>query len=283
LYRDNIFPFFFITKAPVQPYQVTTLYQDNIFPYLETHLVDHCNLNCKGCNHFSPLSSPVFADYNQFCKDINRLSELFKKITLFRLMGGECLLHPEIIKFISFARTKLPTSDIHIVTNGILLTKMSNLFWEALADSKVAIDITVYPNTPVEVDIIKALAKKYVIKLDIIYRTSFFKIPKNLNCDCNIEKSFEICRKKFYCPFLRDGHIYLCAHMAMFNLLETAFNRAPPSKLKSIEAVNIYENISGKEIINYTLKPASCCSFCDWEKCSYFPWDISKREADEWI
>jgi hypothetical protein len=28
----------------------------------ETHMVDHCNLDCWGCSHFSPLADEWFAD-----------------------------------------------------------------------------------------------------------------------------------------------------------------------------------------------------------------------------
>lgn len=270
-------------KSNLHKYRARLMYYNNVLPKLETHLVDHCNLNCKGCSHFSPLSSPTFADYNQFTKDITRLSELFKNINRFRMLGGEPLLHPEIIKFISFARMKLPASNIRIVTNGVLLPKMTPLLWETIADSKVSIDITVYPKVPVRVDTIKALAKKYDINLTINYPTIFRKIPKNFNGDCNIKQSLDICRGNFYAPFLRDGYIYLCAHMTMFKLFETAFDITPPPNVKPIEGINIYENITGKEIINYTLKPQSCCGFCNWETRSFFPWDISKRKEDEWI
>ncbi len=270
-------------KSNLYKYRARLMYYNNVLPKLETHLVDHCNLNCKGCSHFSPLSSPAFADYNQFSKDITRLSELFKNINRFRILGGEPLLHPEISKFISFARMKLPASNIRIVTNGVLLPKMTPLFWETIADSKVSIDITVYPKVPVRVDTIKTIAKKYDINLAINYPTRFRKIPKNFNGDCNIKKSLDICRGNFYCPFLRDGRIYLCAHMTMFKLLENTFDITPPPNVKPIEGINIHENITGKEIINYTLKPQSCCGFCNWEKRIFFPWDISKRKEDEWI
>ena len=29
-------------------------------------IVDHCNLNCKGCGHFSPLASKSFLDIETF-------------------------------------------------------------------------------------------------------------------------------------------------------------------------------------------------------------------------
>ena len=41
-------------------------------PYIsfEYHLNDHCNLNCKGCDHFSPLAEEKFTNYEQFEKDM---------------------------------------------------------------------------------------------------------------------------------------------------------------------------------------------------------------------
>ena len=36
-------------------------------------IVDHCNLNCKGCGHFSPLASKSFLDLETFENDLRRL------------------------------------------------------------------------------------------------------------------------------------------------------------------------------------------------------------------
>ncbi len=274
------YPWLFRINSRRVKYKIKLLSHYNVLYYLETHLVDHCNLNCKGCLHFSPLCPPKFTDFNQFSRDITRLSEIFKKIKMFRLLGGESLLHPEILKCILFSREKLPTSDIHLVTNGLLLPKMTPLFWKTIADPKVTIDVTAYPKVPVKVDVIKASAKKYDIKLNIYFPTSFYKISKNFNGDCNTKKSLDICRTHFYCPFLHEGHIYLCAHMTMLKeLCETS--PIPLPNVKSIDGINIHENINGKDIINYTMKPASYCGFCDWTKYSYFPWDVSKRKEEE--
>ena len=30
--------------------------------WLEVHLAEHCNLNCKGCSHFSPLAEKEFIE-----------------------------------------------------------------------------------------------------------------------------------------------------------------------------------------------------------------------------
>ena len=33
---------------------------------VEMHIVDHCNLNCNCCNHFSPLAEPWFISLKDF-------------------------------------------------------------------------------------------------------------------------------------------------------------------------------------------------------------------------
>ena len=38
--------------------------------YIETHLVDHCNLKCKGCSHFSGIAPPFFKDFDEFYKEM---------------------------------------------------------------------------------------------------------------------------------------------------------------------------------------------------------------------
>ena len=39
-------------------------------------IVDHCNLNCKGCGHFSPLAPKSFLDIETFETDLRRLNVL---------------------------------------------------------------------------------------------------------------------------------------------------------------------------------------------------------------
>lgn len=57
--------------------------------YFEYHVCDHCNLNCKGCGHFSNIESEEhFADYDQYVRDLKDLKRLFNGIDVIRLMGG---------------------------------------------------------------------------------------------------------------------------------------------------------------------------------------------------
>jgi molybdenum cofactor biosynthesis enzyme MoaA len=76
------------------------LFQKPELKYLELHLTDHCNLNCKGCGHYSPIAQENFASFVEFKKDMLRLGHLFRNIQIIRLMGGEPLLHPDVAFFL---------------------------------------------------------------------------------------------------------------------------------------------------------------------------------------
>ncbi|MDR2660390.1 MAG: hypothetical protein LBC27_10485 [Spirochaetaceae bacterium] len=72
---------------------------------VNTHITDHCNLNCACCNQFSPLICESFCDVESFKKDFSRLVQLGgKKIEKIVFSGGEPLLHPNVTGFFDAAR-----------------------------------------------------------------------------------------------------------------------------------------------------------------------------------
>jgi ABC-2 type transport system ATP-binding protein len=77
------------------------------------------------------VTEPTFTDLEQYTKDIRTLSKKLAIRTI-RLMGGEPLLHPRVNDFMRVTREAYPHSKIFIVTNGLLLLKMLNDFWETL-------------------------------------------------------------------------------------------------------------------------------------------------------
>ena len=98
----------------------------------ETHIVEHCDLNCRMCTHFSPLAVPRFAELSTFSRDLRRLRELFgDDVAYIMLLGGEPLLHPELPDFLCTARTFFPNTDVILYTNGLKLPQMNPVFWES--------------------------------------------------------------------------------------------------------------------------------------------------------
>ena len=103
--------------------------------YLEFHLADHCNLNCRGCAHMSNIAEPHLADLDQYIKDIARLRDLFWGIDRIRLMGGEPLLNDQLPEFIKVTREFFPDTDMHVVTNGLLLTQNKQTLLRVMHDN----------------------------------------------------------------------------------------------------------------------------------------------------
>jgi len=101
---------------------------DNRF-FFEVQLADHCNLNCASCSHFSPIADEHFLDVDTYKKDCARFAELAGKyVRRIHLMGGEPLLHKNIVDIIEITRSNFKKSIIIIVTNGILLDRMGGNF-----------------------------------------------------------------------------------------------------------------------------------------------------------
>ncbi len=75
----------------------------------EINLADHCNLNCQSCNHFFPIAEQYYLPVEKFEKDMLRIVEQTGgDIERIWLIGGEPLLHPDLVKIIYLTRDFFP-------------------------------------------------------------------------------------------------------------------------------------------------------------------------------
>lgn len=92
---------------------------------VEMHIVNHCNINCNCCNHFSPLADPWFITVDFFKEQVQLLKDNVSSLKEFLILGGEPLLHPDILTLCKIARTILgPNIIINVLTNGTLVNKI---------------------------------------------------------------------------------------------------------------------------------------------------------------
>ena len=75
------------------------------------------------------------------------MKDLFKdKIGKLMLLGGEPLLNPNIVPIMHMSRKILGNScTIKVITNGLLLPKMKDEFWDECISSNIALEYTKYP------------------------------------------------------------------------------------------------------------------------------------------
>jgi hypothetical protein len=246
-------------------------------PYVELHLTDHCNLNCRGCGHFSSIAEPWFADITAHDNDMKQLAKLFSNIEDIRLMGGEPLLHPMVTSFFASTRQHFPHSAIHLVTNGLLLPKMRDDFWKSCHEHRIIIDLTVYPPTAKDIDDMREKADQWSIEVRS-YIVRKFHAQLNLAGDSDPAKAMRTCRSRYYCPFLRNGRLYTCSLPATAHYFNECFGTAIPD----VGYVDIFaKKMTGWKCIELLNQPSSACHFCS---CDYaeFEWQRSHRAKEEW-
>jgi hypothetical protein len=257
-----------------------------VLSYLEVNLVDHCNLNCSGCSHFSPLADELFANIEQYDNDMRQLSQLVANIKVFRLLGGEPLLHPDVCMFLTSMRTWFPKAKICLVTNGLLLSSMPGEFWESCRCNSISIEVTLYPPLAnKEADFVQ-LAKNERITLNVV-KASVFYVFVNSKGDSELEKGFKRCRKmSIYRPILRQGKVYNCYMSALGHY----FNAAYGTNIPSTGFVDLYDpKLTGQKVLSCIEKNSESCRYCatGWKKvptqvwskscCSQKEWDVAKR------
>ncbi len=258
-------------------------------PYLsrfEVHLVDHCNLNCYGCDHFSPLAEKNFANIEVFKADFERMAFLTKgQVDRILLLGGEPLLHPGLNEFLSAARKFFPNSKIELVTNGLLLTTQKEEFWQVCKDCDITVVATKYP-VSFDYNKAQALATNKKVKFEYYLGTgktlkNSYRRPLDLTGSQNPAVSFLSCWSANRCTYLENGRIYLCAVSASIKHFNKFFDKNV--RLSLNDSISIYDADNIQQILDFLRKPAPFCRYCNTKEISYKKWSRSQKDISEWI
>lgn len=273
----------------------------------EINIVDHCNLNCQCCDHYSPLvKKEKFLSLETYERDLKRLQELFgtddsKCHMQIQLTGGEPTLHPNLPDFIRMARKYFPCGHVGLVTNGILLldwehNKKENL-WQVMKDNDVFLFVTTYP-LKLDFEKIDNKAKEYGLKYarysDIGNSKTYLsniddpkkikKISTNHIFALNNEKvepyEFLSCYQFNESGCLKDGKIYQCPLTCHLNYFNNRFKTK--LKLSEKDYIDIFKVKSGSEIMDFYSHKIPFCKNCNIKARFAKDFKISKQEISEW-
>lgn len=254
-----------------------------ILLYLEYHVSDYCNLKCKRCGHLSNLvAEKKFPNINRFKKELIGLSQRFRNIKTFRLMGGEPFANPDLGKYIYRVREIFPYTDIQVVTNGLLLPKISRYTIDAIKESGAWIDITQYPPTSRKIEEILEFVDANQLKIDIHEKITRFCSQLTQGKPEDEEKIFHNCISRT-CYFLREGRIYCCPLVAL-GYENRDFLGLNVSKEMMFN--NSFDLTTGKEngwdILKKILYPNEFCKYCT--KAEWHNWEISGEiRREDWF
>lgn len=252
---------------------------DPYLSYLEFHVADHCNLNCKYCTHYSPLvQKPVFADFERFSSDLRQLKKHIPDIGIIRILGGEPLLNPDLGRFIELTRKLYPASIITIVTNGLLIRKMSSEVINTIKENTAFIHISFYPPLQEQIEEIKSFLYEQEIPYTITEMTAEFSKTQILTPHED-EEFFYNCFQAS-CTCLQDGKLAPCYAPFTTKYFNEAFSKALPTD----EGIDLYdEALVLEDLKTRLLIPMERCRYC--VSGSANPWEIVGKHSvlEDWV
>lgn len=254
--------------------------------YFVLNIVDHCNLNCRGCDHFACIAKEHFVSLEDIKKDLEQLSRiLITPPGRIGIMGGEPLLHAEIKEIMQLTRKAFPHSLVQLVTNGLLLLKQTDEFWTCCHDNEIQIVNTKYPinqnyDKMIETSKEKEVSFKFFGNTNEVLKT-LFKIPLDLDGQQNVMKSFRSCHRANNCAFLMEGKFYPCTAIANVIHFNAEYNKnllISPSDYLLLDQVKTEE-----ELLQFIASPVPFCRYCNTQKRQNgIPWERTKRQINEW-
>jgi GTP 3',8-cyclase len=178
----------------------------------EINVAEHCNLSCRSCSHLSPVVPKAFVDPAEVLTDLTALARHYR-VDVVRLLGGEPLLHPDLLAVIAAVRGSGVGERVCVVTNGLLLLRMDPAFWRAVD----RVDISLYPDrTPNAAHMaeIKGLARAHAVDLRPIRVDKFRESYSEMRNDDPklVERIYSSCKivHDFRCHTVAHGVFYRC-------------------------------------------------------------------------
>lgn len=250
---------------------------------LEFIVSDYCNLNCRGCTHYSPLAPKEFCRIDVLESSMSHLGTVCKDgIDAVYLIGGETLLYPQLVEAMYLLRKYFPNVKAHIFTNGLALPTMSDDFWSAAKELDFIISITQYPinfDYPAVFELCKAKNAAYEVFSDRNEENSFFRFALDPHKRQNPYLSHFRCYNRG-CISVVDDKIYPCSISACVRHL----NNACGTKFEHVDGdwKYVHDIRSCADILRLRDKPVPFCCYC-----IYPPTPVahapSQRTADEWV
>ncbi len=253
--------------------------------YFLYEIVHHCNLNCKSCDHCSPLAKEEFVDIKLYEKDIKQMKKLFNNIRLIGIMGGEPLLHPQITKILAITRKNVyKNTNIQLWTNGIFLDRMNSEFWKSMSKNRIEIILTRY-NINLNYQRIYELIRTHKIMFYFerpleIKEKKFLKAKYDLTGSQDVKISDEKCYHGHVCTTLENGRLYKCPICPAARHFNEYFKT--DMEISENDSINIYK-CKKEDVVKYFENPIPFCRYCNvLGREENQEWGISKRDISEW-
>lgn len=243
---------------------------------LEMHIVDHCNLNCAGCNHFCPLAEPFYISLKEFQNQLEIVKEKLPSLKWLMLLGGEPTLHPQLLELCRIARNLFPNITIEILTNGKDLSKVAEQIDE-FEQLEITITIAQYNILYNNNDLKTVLSKK---RNSFSWgRESFLQTLVDINGSQDPEQNFfHHCHHQLPCFTLQNYKIFECPFAAHIRHFIKKFN----SNIQLIPNIDYLDlnTITLDKLEQFAYQPKNICKYC--KPGEHWTWHLSDYSFNEY-
>jgi hypothetical protein len=175
-----------------------------------------------------------------------------------------------------------------MVTNGTLISKMSEQFWQSFLDTSMVLRVTRYPILLPYDDLLKQVSDmgievEYGNTTDIMGESSqktMWGFALNINGGFDKNKSFSECM--CYGQYvMRNGRLYTCAMCSHTDLLNNYFGlNLPGPELNGAD----FRHVKTLKEVTDTLSEADpLCGYCNSKHMQPpIDWAVSKKDISEW-
>ena len=251
--------------------------------HIEFNLTDYCNLNCKGCTHYSPLAPEEYEPLERLERDARHIAGV-KNAALIRevyLIGGETLLYPQLTRAIRIVRRHFPWVKLSVFTNGLLIPKMDEDFWKACRETDCEIALTRYP-LKIDYDRIERICREKGVTATVFgdrgEESSFFRFPLDPEKKQNRMMSHIRCFS-FGCITIDGGRIYPCSLSACVKHLNTRLGT--DFRHEKGDYIEVEKLTDARQLLTLRNRPVPFCGYC--KRITDVKYGPSRRSVEEWV
>lgn len=259
-------------------------------PSVEVTVVYHCINRCAACNHFTILHDPYFVDIKTFKEDLDNINRL-ATVDKFSLIGGEALLHPQIVELLTLIQESGIAKKVNLTTNAQLIQNFDDDLWRAI--DRIEMGIYAGKHTPQSIQYIIDKCDKFGIERFFGFvgphKDEMEILAKKLNSEhkpgkeavinpgfhktfrkdiCNpIEQKrrFDRCLYGHVCNTIYNGYMYRCPQAYIIPKLFMNMSKETDGLFLETATIESLDNF-----LKSTRPPLACRRCCSLEH--YFPW-----------
>jgi organic radical activating enzyme len=231
---------------------------------LEYNLTEHCNYACDQCSHLSPYMKRRESALESFRRDLSALASVMQ-VKRFTFVGGEPLLHKQILPHIRAVRDSGISQEIQISTNG---SRIDTTPLDVFSEIDV-LRISWYSDArcdSAKIKLAEEICKRAGTQL-IVNRVAKFRQMEvgHIKDDHLVNSIYKTCEIAhiYYGQTFYDGRFYLCSRPIFSqNYLQRIGIPAPD--FKELDGVPLHAPLL-KERLLKTLSstaPTAACSYC---------------------